>query len=194
MFGLEPRRPDLALLFVLAGGFFFAGSTVQVTAQDGATPADQPIGRDASQSEIAAWDIDIEPDGTGLPAGRGTVARGREIYDAKCLACHGPTAGENPGDTGIKPNLRNRYCCTTTLYDYIHRSMPYYAPQSLAPDEIYSLVALLLYLNDIVPADFVADATTVPAVTMPQAAHYGVNPWTSGVIEQPGDPWSHDDP
>jgi mono/diheme cytochrome c family protein len=194
MFGLEPRRPVLALLFALAGSFFFAGNAVEVAAQDVASLADQPIGRDASESEIAAWDIDIEPDGTGLPAGSGTVARGREIYDAKCLNCHGPTASENPGDTGINPNLANRYCCATTLYDYIHRAMPYYAPQSLKPDEIYSLVALLLNLNDIVPEDFVADATTVPAVTMPQAAHYGVNPWTSGVIEQPGDPWSHDDP
>lgn len=194
MFGLEPRRSVLAFLFTLIGSLFIARSVVEVYAQDGSASAYQPIGRAATESEIAAWDIDIEPDGTGLPAGSGTVAKGREIYDAKCLMCHGPTASENPGDTGIVPNLANRYCCATTLYDYINRSMPYYAPQSLVPEEIYSLVALLLYLNDIVPEDFVADATTVPAVTMPQAAHYGVNPWTSGVIRQPGYPWSHDDP
>ncbi|MFT7459851.1 MAG: mono/diheme cytochrome c family protein [Planctomycetota bacterium] len=194
MFGLKPQRPALALLFALVGSFFFAGSFVEVAAQDGATLADQPIGRDVSESEIAAWDIDIEPDGTGLPTGSGTVARGREIYDAKCVNCHGPTASENPGDTGINPNLANRYCCATTLFDYINRAMPYYAPQSLKPDEIYSLVAFLLNLNDIVSENFVADATTVPAVKMPQAAHYGVNPWTSGVIKQPGDPWSHDNP
>ena len=194
MFGLKSQSPVLAPLFALIGSFLFVGSTVDVTAQDRTTPADPPIGRDASESEIAAWDIDIEPDGTGLPAGSGTVAQGRKIYDAKCVNCHGPTASENPGDTGINPNIKNRYCCTTTLYDYIHRAMPYYAPQSLAPDEIYSLVALLLSLNDIVAEDFVANATTLSAVAMPQAAHYGVNPWTSGVIEQPGDPWSHDNP
>ena len=125
MFGLKLRRHGLALLFALAGIFFFAGSFVEVTAQDGATP----IGRDAPESEIAAWDIDIEPDGTGLPIGSGTVAQGRKTYDAKCTNCHGPTASENSGDTGINPNIRNRYCCTTTLYDYIHRAMPYYAPQ-----------------------------------------------------------------
>lgn len=194
MFGLEPRRLFLALLFALTGSFFFPGSAIEVAAQDGTSPADQPIGKVASESEIAAWDIDIEPDGTGLPVGSGTVAKGWKIYDTKCLGCHGPTAGENPGDTGITPNLANRYCCATTLYDYINRAMPYYVPQSLESDEIYSLVALLLYLNDIVPEDFVADATTIPAVTMPRAAHYGMNPWTSGIIAQPGDPWSHDDP
>jgi cytochrome c len=190
----DSQRAVLVLLIALAGSFFIKGSAIEVSAQEGAASDYQPIGRDASNSEIAAWDIDIEPDGTGLPVGSGTVTRGRVIYDAKCLMCHGPTASENPGDTGITPNLANRYCCATTLYDYINRAMPYYAPQSLEPDEIYSLVALLLYLNDIVPEGFVADATTVPAVTMPQAAHYGVNPWTSGVIPQPGDSWSHDNP
>ena len=72
--------------------------------------------------------------------------------------------------------------------------MPYYAPQSLEPEEIYSLVAYLLYMSDIVPENFVANAESVPAVTMPDAALYSVNPWTSGVIAQPGAPWSHDDP
>jgi cytochrome c len=194
MSGLNQKRSIMTMLFALAGIILFIASAVEVAAQDGSNLVNQPVGRDASDSEIAAWDIDIEPDGTGLPAGSGTVAQGRKIYDAKCTNCHGPTASENPGDTGINPNIANRYCCTTTLYDYIHRSMPYYAPQSLEPDEIYSLVALLLNLNDIVPEDFVANATTLRAVTMPQAANYGINPWTSGVIEQPGDPWSHDKP
>lgn len=194
MFGLKPQLLAPTLLFAVVACIFFAGSAIKAAAQDGVASPNPPIGRDASDAEIAAWDIDIEPDGTGLPAGSGTVARGREIYDAQCALCHGPTASENPGDTGIVPNVKNWWCCATTLYDYIHRSMPYYAPRSLEPHETYSLVALLLYLNDIVPEDFVANAETVPAVTMPAAAHYGVNPWTSGVIAQPGDPWSHDSP
>jgi cytochrome c len=156
--------------------------------------ADPPIGRNASNAEIADWDIDIEPDGTGLPAGSGTVAEGRAVYDAKCAVCHGPNASENPGDTGIVPNLATIWCCATTLYDYIHRAMPYYAPKSLQPDETYSLVALLLYMSDIVEEDFVANAETVSAVRMPAAAQYGTNPWTSGVIRQPGNPWSHENP
>ena len=194
MFGRSRWSCVPMMYVVLAGGILLVGSMSNVAAQENDPPSQQPIGRDASTAEIAAWDIDVEPDGTGLPPGSGTVAEGRGIFDAKCTVCHGPNASENPGDTGIVPNLANWWCCATTLYDYIHRAMPYYAPQSLEPDETYSLVAFLLYLSDIVPEDFVADATTVPAVTMPAAAHYGVNPWTSGVIAQPGDPWSHNDP
>ena len=123
MSGLNQKRSIMTMLFALAGIILFIASAVEVAAQDGSNLVNQPVGRDASDSEIAAWDIDIEPDGTGLPAGSGTVAQGRKIYDAKCTNCHGPTASENPGDTGINPNIANRYCCTTTLYDYIHRSI-----------------------------------------------------------------------
>lgn len=192
MSGHRPPRTIKTFIFVLIVSVLCTAGTVNVLAQDSTVQANPPIGRDATPAEITDWDIDIEPDGTGLPAGSGTVASGREVYDAKCLMCHGPTGGENPGDTGITPNLANFYCCATTLYDYINRAMPYFAAQSLKPEEIYSLVALLLHLNKIVPENFVANAKTVPAVTMPAAAHYSVNPWTSGIIEQPGDPWSHD--
>ncbi len=188
MFGLRSQSLPLILFIVVIGSF------ANVAAQQNNTSEFQPIGRGATDAEIADWDIDIEPDGAGLPKGSGTVARGGEIYDAKCANCHGPTGSENPGDTAIVPNIANRYCCATTLYDYINRAMPYYASQSLRPEEIYSLVALLLNLNDIVPENFVANASTVPAVTMPQAANYGINPWTSDVIRQPGYPWSHDNP
>jgi hypothetical protein len=71
--------------------------------------------------------------------------------------------------------------------------MPYFAPQSLKPDEIYSLVALLLYWSKIVHENFVADARTVPADDA-RCPALSMNPWTSGVIPQPGDPWSHDAP
>jgi hypothetical protein len=185
MSGLKSQQLVLIFLFALTGN---------VVSQSNISDDLQPIGRDATKSEISDWDIDIEPDGTGLPEGSGTVSRGRQIYDAKCANCHGPTASENPGDTGIAPNVADRYCCATTLFDYINRAMPYYTPQSLKSEETYSLVALLLYLNDIVPEDFIANANSVPAVTMPQATHYGINPWTSGVIRQPGRPWSHNDP
>lgn len=191
MSGRRRFHPPIGFLVVVGGVVLFGAGIADVSAQN--LPS-KDVGRAATSEEIAAWDIDIEPDGTGLPPGSGTVAEGKEIYDAQCVICHGPTGAENPGDSGIVPNVRDLYCCATTVYDYIFRAMPYYAPQSLKPDEVYSLVALILYRNELVPEDFVADATTVPAVAMPEAPVYKPNPWTSGVIPQPGDPWSHDNP
>lgn len=193
MSGHKSRSPVTVALVAIAAGVLLFGISI-VAAQDGAPISEKPIGRTATPAEIAAWNIDIEPDGKGLPPGSGTVAVGKQIYEAKCVACHGPTASENPGDTGIVPNLAKEWCCATTLYDYIHRSMPYFAAQSLKPDEIYSLVALLLYWSKIVPENFVADANTVPAVKMPAAPLYSMNSWTSGVIPQPGNPWSREAP
>ena len=55
----------------------------------------------------------------------------------------------------------------TTLYDFIHRAMPFNAPQSLSPDEVYAVCAYLLYLNHLVPSDAVLDARSLPKVVMP---------------------------
>jgi mono/diheme cytochrome c family protein len=193
MFGLRSQSRRLPARVSLVAGVLCFGLNM-ATAQDASAIKEKPIGRAATPAEIAAWNIDIEPNGAGLPPGSGTVALGKQIYDEKCITCHGPTASENPGDTGIVPNLAKEWCCATTLYDYIHRAMPYFAAQSLKPDEIYSLVALLLYWSKIVPENFVADAKTIPAVKMPAAPHYSMNPWTSGVIPQPGNPWSREAP
>jgi S-disulfanyl-L-cysteine oxidoreductase SoxD len=175
----------------ILGGFLLAPNLIKAAEIP-------PIGRTATTQEISNWDIDIEPDGTGLPPGSGSVAEGKPIYETQCASCHGPTASENPGDTGIVPNVAKLYCCATTLFDYIRRAMPYYSPRSLTPDQVYSLVALILNWNKIVPDDFTANAKTVPAVAMPEAPKYRMNPWTSRVlpqpIPQPGHPWSHDNP
>lgn len=153
-------------------------------------PPEKPIGRPASLDEIAAWDIDIEPDGRGLPPGSGTVAGGTEVYKQKCQVCHGPTGREVPGDAQVVPAIARDWCCATTLYDYIYRAMPFYRPQSLRPDEVYGLAALLLYWNDIVPKDFVANSQTLPRVRMPANERCGVNPYTSADVPQEGDPWA----
>lgn len=136
------------------------------------------FGRPANETEIQAWDIDVAPNGAGLPPGRGTVAQGSTVYAGKCAACHGATGTEGPQnqlvggrgslatDQPVK-TIGSYWPYATTLYDYIFRAMPITAPQSLTPDEVYALVAWLLHQNGIIPFDAVMDATTLPAVQMP---------------------------
>ena len=142
------------------------------------------LGRDALPEEIAAWDIDIRPDGLGLPAGRGDVDKGEEIFVAKCTACHGDfgeAVGRWPQLAGGQGTLASRDPVKTigsywpylsTVYDYVNRAMPFGEAQSLEPDEIYAITAYLLYLNDIVDQDFTLSDQNFTAVQMPNAPHF----------------------
>ena len=153
---------------------------------DVAAPAEAPerigLGRAATAEEITAWDIDVDTRGHGLPPGSGTVADGKELYRTQCAACHGlageggvgpqvigkePTGGFGEAWKGHPRTIGNWWPYATTVYDYVHRAMPQTAPGSLTPDQTYALTAYLLAENGAVPADFVADATTLPAVQMP---------------------------
>ena len=136
------------------------------------------IGRSATDEEIRAWNIDVSPSGEGLPPGEGTVKRGAQVFAAKCAACHGPTGTEGPKDRLVggqntlqtpKPvrTIGSYWPYATTLYDYIHRAMPFNAPLSLSPNEIYSVVAWLLFQNSIVKEDAVIDARMLPGIQMP---------------------------
>ena len=142
------------------------------------------FGRPASREEIAALDIDVMPDGTGLPAGQGSVSRGRELYDNQCVQCHGADGrgadfdalvGRVPDDRfdfsedafDYRPTVGNYWPYATTLYDYIHRAMPQAVPGSLPPGDVYSLVAYVLYLNDIVPENATLDQDSLPQIEMP---------------------------
>lgn len=136
------------------------------------------FGKAATADEIAGWDIDVRADGKGLPEGSGSVEDGQRIYDAKCAACHG-TFGESNSYLQIAGGvgtLRSDQPLRTTgsklnyaptLWDYIRRSMPFTAPQTLTNDEVYALTAYVLNLNDIVPAGTVLDRTTLPRIRMP---------------------------
>ena len=141
------------------------------------------IGRAATAEEIRKIDIDVMPDGRGLPDGKGTAAEGAKIYAAKCQSCHGANgiggsadrlvdreSGKN-WDFATNPKLvkavGNYWPYATTLYDYTQRAMPFMQPGTLTPDETYSLVAYILALNKIVPDDAVMNRTTLPAVKMP---------------------------
>jgi len=152
-----------------------------------APPAPEPprfgFGRPATAAEIRAWDIDVRPDGEGLPPGRGTVAQGATVYAAKCAACHGASGRNGPfgalvgrepragfpfgRDPSLARTVGNYWPYATTLYDYVNRAMPWMQPGSLEPDEVYALVAYLLFLNQIVPEDTALDAATLPRIVMP---------------------------
>jgi cytochrome c len=152
------------------------------------------IGRPATPAEIAALDIDVGPDGAGLPPGRGTSADGAPIYAARCAGCHGKTGKEGPNDmlVGRLPGdaftfardpkapktIGSYWPYATTVFDYIRRAMPPDAPGSLQDNEVYGLVAYLLTLNELIPADAVIDATSLPKVKMP--AHDRFVPDTRG--------------
>jgi cytochrome c551/c552 len=136
------------------------------------------LGKPATPEEIAGWDIDVKPDGTGLPRGRGSVAEGQTIYDAKCASCHG-TFGESnsylqlaggvgslASDSPIR-TTGSKLNYATTLFDYIRRAMPFNAPQSLTADEVYALAAYVVNLNDILSADAVLDQDSLPKLKLP---------------------------
>ena len=135
------------------------------------------IGRAATPKEIAAWDIDVRPDFKGLPRGSGSVAQGQDIWEAKCASCHGifgesnevfsPLVGGTTKDdvkTGRVKRLTDegfpgrttmmKLSTVSTLWDYIHRAMPWNAPKTLKVDEVYAVTAYLLNLGEVVPENF----------------------------------------
>ena len=128
------------------------------------------FGRRATAEEIANIDIDVMPDGTGLPEGRGTVERGRALYKNQCVQCHGADGRGADYDAlagAGKYTVGNFWPYATTLYDYIYRAMPQAVPGSLPPDDVYSLTAFVLHLNQILPADGALDRESLPRIEMP---------------------------
>jgi S-disulfanyl-L-cysteine oxidoreductase SoxD len=160
----------VAVLLLVLGGGSLAGSADEHDRYG--------LGRPPTEEDIRAWDIDVAPDGEGLPSGRGTVTQGAEVYAAKCASCHGPTGTEGPKDRLVggqgtlatgKPikTIGSYWPYATTLYDYIRRAMPFNAPQSLTADETYAVVAWLLFQNKIIAEDAVMNARSLPRVPMP---------------------------
>jgi cytochrome c len=143
------------------------------------------IGRKATREEIAGWDIDIRPDGHGLPPGRGTVKQGEQIYMTQCAACHGEfgeSAGRWPilsGGTGTLAShdpvksIGSYWPYASTVMDYIRRSMPFGNAQSLSNDELYAVTAYLFYLNDIIKDEnFELNAQTFKTVRLPNEPNF----------------------
>jgi len=148
------------------------------------------FGKMPTEAEIKALDIDVRPDGKGLPVGEGTVAEGAKIYKMKCVVCHGATGKEGPqdvlvGDTASGPfrfaesvelarqkHIGNYWPYASTIFDYTYRAMPQNLPGSLTPDEVYSLVAFLLFENKIISEETVMNQTTLPQVQMPAEKYF----------------------
>jgi mono/diheme cytochrome c family protein len=161
-------------------------------------PARLGIGRAATPDEIRALDIDVMPNGAGLPEGRGTVAEGAVTYAAKCALCHGKggeggsfdrLVGRDSGedfafakDARLVKTIGNYWPYATTLFDYTARSMPFMEPGTLSANEVYGLVAYLLALNKIVPDDAVMDQTSLPKVVMPARDRFVRDNRTGGKV------------
>ena len=140
------------------------------------------FGKPATAAQVAAQDIDVRPDGAGLPAGSGTAATGALLFATTCAACHGAggTGGPNgalivtsapSGKQPEKPNaarvIGNYWPYATTVFDYIRRAMPFNAPGSLTNNEVYALTAYLLTANKLLDEQAVLNAQTLPKVIMP---------------------------
>ena len=170
-------NPDIRKPSLLAAAFLvssaIAGSSAQAQAFDfGTTPV---------AAELAAIDIDVSPDGTGLPAGSATAVKGEKVYAEKCAACHGDklqgvkAAGGaaliggrgTVGSAKPKKTVESYWPYATTLFDYVRRAMPLNKPGSLSADEIYAVSAYILSQGNIIQSNFVLDAKSMPKIAMP---------------------------
>lgn len=166
------RCVALILLAVLSSPFALATE-----------PARYGIGQHASPAEIAAWDIDIKPNGEGLPVGEGTPAQGKILYADQCQQCHGEggiggafgsLVGRLPEDAfpfgrdpTVEKTVGNYWPYATTLFDYVRRAMPFDAPGSLSNEDVYSLVAYLLQENEIIEPGTLLNQNNLPDIHMP---------------------------
>ena len=162
------------------------------------------VGSTPSEEEIRAWDISISPTGQELPPGRGTAKEGAQLFVQKgCAACHGatlkdgqapvlirdePKPGVDPWDLGRVLPFRSPYA--TTVWDYINRGMPLGREGTLTANEVYSLVAFLLFKNGVIQENEVMDAETLPKVKMPNREAWAPLPdWKRGMQRLEGYPY-----
>ena len=143
------------------------------------------LGRKAMPDEVAAWDIDVRPDGQGLPVGHGTVAQGERLFTENCAVCHGDFGegvGRWPVLAGGQDSLKDDRPVKTigsywpylsTVYDYVRRAMPFGNARSLSDDDVYALTAYLLYLNDIVnDENFELSNKNFSSIHLPNEANF----------------------
>jgi len=145
------------------------------------------LGRPALPDEIAAWNLDVAPDGTGLPEGSGTVADGEVLFSENCAVCHGEFAegvdnwpklaggeGTLANDDPVK-TVGSYWPYLSTVWDYVHRSMPFGGAQTLSADEVYAITAYILYSNFLVDDDFELSNENFLEVELPNAGGFIVD-------------------
>lgn len=185
-----PKAAWIGLSFVFAVGFATDANAASNQKSDAATAAAHTevsfdLGRPATEEEIAAWDIDISPNGDGLPDGSGTVAEGEAIFTDQCAMCHGDFGegrGRWPALAGGEDTLKDLrpektvgsyWPYLSTVYDYVHRAMPFGNAQSLSNDDVYALTAYILFLNFIVEdEDFELSKANFTDIEMPNAGGF----------------------
>lgn len=142
------------------------------------------LGREALVEEIAAWNDDVRPDGQGLPVGSGDVWTGEEVFVEKCAACHGdfgeavgrwPVLAGGFGTLSRKDPVKtigSYWPYLSTVFDYVNRAMPFGEANSLTPDEVYSITAYLLYVNDLADEDFTLSNENFTEVRLPNEENF----------------------
>lgn len=150
------------------------------------------LGVTPTPEQIAGWDKDVRPDGTGLPPGRGTAEEGEPLYIEKCASCHGEF-GEGLGRWPVlaggfdsltlqwpegrpEKTVGSYWPYSSTLFDYIWRAMPFPEPKSLTPDEVYAIAAYVLYLNDIVEYNQELNQDNFASIVMPNRDNFVPDP------------------
>lgn len=163
----------------------FAGLSAAAMAQTDRKAGEETWGLGSTPSEdlIEAWNIDVSPAGDNLPGGSGSVAAGKAIYAERCIACHGDQGQGGPMDRLVggqgtlasdKPvkTVGSYWPYASTLFDYVHRAMPFDSPQSLTPDQVYAVSAYILNMNGILPDDAVLDRNSLPEIRMPNSGDF----------------------
>lgn len=174
----------IAALVMLGGVVLISPPALAQSAKGSSFPG---VGRTALPAEIKAWDIDVRPDFKGLPPGSGSVAKGQDVWEAKCASCHGvfgestdvftPIIGGTTRkdiETGRVANLARadfpqrttmmKVATVSTLWDYINRAMPWTNPKTLTIEEVYAVTAYILNLAEVVPENFVLSDRNIAEV------------------------------